>query len=309
MTFHQILMTVCLAAASSALSFGWIAQDLGYEDFASGTRETMEIVEVYKRNVELKPVSDSEPESNADILTSETLEPKQLAQIKVGDKIDVFHHRNVSSRVIPSQALESLQTSSIWKGLTLGLWALTLYALQFGLKDARRRKKLLSVQDLLEYSFWHGGYIQKVTGIGMSLLGIVVLSWMFYDAFFELKPQIGWLHALTLGPLFLVCIGVGVFTFKKGRQNSQPNGSPLYVRLMTQSSQITWVYTRIIRGHTQIVFGFLDGTLDYLPTKPDLNQQIFNALCKFVPNATHGFSAEVAEAFQKDPESLRTRKP
>jgi hypothetical protein len=308
MTFHQILMTSCLAAASSALSFGWIAQDLGYEDFASGARERMEVVEVHKRNVYLKPVSDSESESNADILPSDTLEPKQLAQIKVGDQIDVFHHRNASSRVIPALALESLQTSSVWKGLTLGLWALTLYALQFGIKDARRRQTLLSVQDLLEYSFWRGGYIQKVTGIGMSLSGIVVLSWMFYDAFFEVKPQIGWLHALTLGPLFLVCIGVGIFTFKKGSQNSRLSSSPLYVRLMTQSSHITWVYTRIIRGHTQIVFGFIDGTLDYLPTRPDLNQQIFNALCKFVPNATHGFSAEVAEAFQRDPEGLRSTK-
>ncbi len=135
----KIVLILCLIASSSALTLGWIAQDLEYEEFSSGHRERVEVVRITKYIVKVRQASDTSTEDDT-LLPLLDINKRQVQQLRVGDRIDVFHHAHSPTRIMPALFLESVKTPLVWKAITLGLWILTLAVFLSALRTARKQK-------------------------------------------------------------------------------------------------------------------------------------------------------------------------
>ena len=113
--------------------------------------------------------------------------------------------------------------------------------------------------------------------------------------------------------LWVMCLGAGLLGMLMLIPGlGDPRKAKVLQELRRRAQDVVWMYVRINQGNgamSWVLVHLVDGKVLRLPTKNGSEGIVIEALARFLPHATTGFAPERAQAFKRDPKSLRLSGP
>ncbi|GAB4214034.1 MAG: hypothetical protein OHK0022_51970 [Roseiflexaceae bacterium] len=289
---QRLVLGVCSLVVAGMFLLAYTAQQSTYQRFAEGAPLTATVIGIYENGAVLAYTGEDGEEVRG--IGSEYESEAQLAQLRIGDRVEILQMSGIPARVTlrdsldqarPNGSLLPLSTVFLLVGLLL-VWPRPPKPVPMTSSELVSR----SLRNTRIASFW-GGLLLT----GMALL----LSWVQLTGQ-DTTSNLGLVGAAALLVICAVMLAVGLFLLAQVWSLRNIGGSRLFKLLAEQPEQVVWAYEQVAKmryGGRQsvVVIWFSDGRRDSLFLPAYDARELLADIARRAPQAHIGYDPAVEQ--------------